>query len=92
MVITGLTITAFSFSQATQHPVEKQINDPARKANAGKADKIIANKKNIFDSTTFSNNSNEATNTKTVKAGTRHKHCGTKTKHGSKSRILKKKA
>ena len=91
-LITGVTLTLFGYSQTTQQQVEKQIQDPQRKTKAGKADAIIANKKNIFDSTTFKNNTTEAANTSTVKASSKKKHCGNNTKHSSKVSVSKKKA
>ena len=91
MLIAGVTFSLFVYSQTTQQQVEKLIEDPQRKVNAGKADAIIANKKNIFDSTTF-NNTTEAANNKTVKASAKKKHCGNKTKQSSKSSASKKKA
>lgn len=92
MLITGVTIGLLGYSQNTQQQVEKQIQDPQRKANAGKADAIIAKKKNIFDSTTFNNNTTEAISNKTVKASTKKKHCGNKTKQSSKASASKRRA
>ena len=92
MLIAGVTFSLLGYSQTTQQQVEKLIGDPQRKANAGKADAIIANKKNIFDSTTFNNDTTEAANNKTVKASAKKKHCGNKTKQSSKSSASKKKA
>jgi hypothetical protein len=60
MLIAGVTFSLCVYSQTTQQQIEKLIEDPRRKANAGKADAIIANKKNIFDSTTFNNDTTEA--------------------------------
>ena len=91
-VITAVTFTLFGYSQTIQQQVEKQVRDPQRKANAGKADAIIAKKKNIFDSTTFNDNTTEATNNKTVKASSKKKHCGNNTKHSSEASVSKKKA
>ncbi|GEO12244.1 hypothetical protein SAE01_47400 [Segetibacter aerophilus] len=76
--------TTFGFSQTTQQKVEKQIRDPQRKTNAGKADAVIANKKNIFDSTTFNNTSADAGSRKTAKAGSKKKYCGNKTNTSKK--------
>ena len=90
MLITGVAFVVCGYSQTTQQSAEKQIQDPQRKANAGKADAIIANKKNIFDSTTFNNNT-DITNSKTVKASIKKKHCDNKTKQSSKTSGLKKK-
>ena len=81
-----------AYSQTTQKQVEKQIQDPQRKANAGKADGIIANKKNIFDSTTFNDNTTDANNHKTVNASTKKKHCENKIKQSSRANASKKKA
>ena len=92
MLIAGVTFSLFGYSQTTQQQVEKLIGDPQRKANAGKADAIIANKKIIFDSTTFNNNTTEAANNKTVKTSVKKKHCGNKTKQSSNSSSSKKKA
>src|SRR5438132_489584 len=92
MLITAITFNAYGYSQTSQQKVEKQIPDPQRKANAGKADAIIAHKKNIFDSTTFNDNSTDADNNKTVKASTKKKHCGNKTKQSSRANAPKKKA
>lgn len=92
MLITGVTFSLLGYSQTTEQQVEKQILDRQRKANAGKADAIIANKKNIFDSTTFNNNTTEANNNKTVKASTKKKHCGNKRKQSGKLSASKKKA
>jgi hypothetical protein len=84
MLITGVMFSFFGYSQATRQQVEKQIRDPQRKANAGKADVIITNKKKIFDSTTFNNNTTEGANSKTVKASSKKKYCGNKTKTSKK--------
>src|SRR4028118_110635 len=92
MLIAAVTFSLFVYSQTTQQQVEKLIEDPQRKVNAGKADAIIANKKNIFDSTTSNNNTTEAGNNKTVKASAKKKHCGNKTKQSSKSSASKKRA
>jgi hypothetical protein len=91
-VVTGVTLMAFGYSQTGQQQVEKQIRDPLRKANAGKADAIIANKKNIFDSTTFHDNTTGANNSKTVKASSKKNHCGNKTKQSNRAPVSKKKA
>jgi hypothetical protein len=80
MVIIGATFTLFGYGQTTREGIEKQIQDPQRKQNAGKADAIIARKKMIYDSTAIINNTSETGNRKTVKAGTKRKHCGNKTK------------
>ena len=90
MLLTGVILTVGGYSQTTKQQVEKQIQDPERKANAGKADAIIADKKNIFDSTTFRDNTN-ANNTKTIKASTKKTHCGNKTKQSSRASSSKKK-
>ena len=90
MLIAGVTFTLFGYSQ-TQPQVEKQIQDPKRRENAGKADVIIADKKAIFDSTTFNViDSGKAASNQAVKAGTRKKHCGDKTKRSSKGAPKKK--
>ena len=91
MFITSVTFTTFAYSQTIPQQAEKQIADPQRKANAGKADVIIANKKNIFDSTTFINNTKEATTAKTVKKSVNKKYCGNKTKQRGKASGLKNK-
>ena len=92
MLITGVTFTLLGYSQSTPPHVDKQIRDPQRKVNAGKADAVIANKKVIFDSTTFKNNTDDVNNKKIVKSGNKEKHCGNKTKQTSKAATLKKKA
>ena len=92
MVIIGMTFMASGYSQTIEQQVEKQVHDPQRKANAGKADAIIANKKNIFDSTTFDNKTAETNSYKTVKASTKRKRCGDKTKQNSRTNASKKKA
>lgn len=68
------------FSQTVEQKVEKQLQNPGRKANAGKADVISSNKKSIFDSTTFNNNSTEAINNKTAKSSGKKKNCRKKLK------------
>lgn len=83
-LIIGVMFTTFGFSQTTQQKVEKQIQDPQRKINAGKADAVSANKRNIFDSTTFDNTAADAGTRKTVKAGSKKKYCGNKTKTSKK--------
>jgi hypothetical protein len=92
MLIAGVTFSLCVYSQTTQQQIEKLIEDPRRKANAGKADAIIANRKKIFDITTFNNDTTEAANNKTVKASVKKTHCGNKTKQSSKSSASKKKA
>ena len=92
MLIAAATITSFGYSQTSEQQVEKQIRDPQRKANAGKADAIIVNKKKIFDSTTFNNTVKEAGNSKTSKASAKKKRCGNKIKQSSKATASKKKA
>lgn len=84
-IMTGLLFTCTGFSETTQRQVESQIKEEQRKANAGKADVIITRKKNIFDSTTFNNDTNKATINNTVKASAKRKQCGNKTKQRSKS-------
>ncbi|MCW3082550.1 hypothetical protein [Segetibacter sp.] len=91
-LITGVIIGLSGYSQTIPKYVEKQIQDPQRRANAGKADAIISKKKNIFDSTTFNNNTTEASNNKTAKASIRKKYCGNKTKQSSKSGASRKSA
>lgn len=91
MLITGVTLMSCGYSQTTRQQVEKQIQDPKRKANAGKADVIIANKKNIFDSTTFNDNTSDANNNKTVKTSAKKKHCGNEIKQSSGNNASKKK-
>ena len=44
----GLCLTGFAFGQNTQQQAEKQIMDPQRKVNAGKADALIAIRKDLF--------------------------------------------
>lgn len=92
LLLIGVAFTASGYSQTTEQQVEKQIQDRQRKANAGKADAIITDKKSIFDSTTFSNHTIEANNNKTAKASGKKKHCGNKTKQSSKASVSKKKA
>jgi hypothetical protein len=92
ILATGVTLMVFGYSQTGQQQVEKQIQDRQRKANAGKADAIIANKKNIFDSTTFHENTTDASNSKTVKASSKKNHCGNKTKQSNGAIVSKKKA
>jgi hypothetical protein len=84
MLITGIIFTMYGYGQATQQQVEKQVGDSLRKANAGKADVIIANNKNIYDSTTFNNNITDTASNKTVKTSARNKNCGNKTRHRNK--------
>lgn len=84
LLITGVVFATGGYGQNTQQGVEKQIQDPQRKANAGKADVIIVNKKNIFDSTTFINNTTIGTHNKTVKTSSKKKFCGNKTKTSKK--------
>ena len=91
-IITGLSFTFLGFTQTGQHQVENQTKDEQRKADAAKADVIITRNKNIFDSTTFNNDTYEATINNTVKASAKRKHCGDKRKQGSNSGALKKKA
>jgi hypothetical protein len=92
MVLIGVTSMLAGYSQTTGQQVEKLIEDPNRKANAGKADAIIADKKTIFDSTTFKDNTNNSNNNKTLKASTSKKHCGDKTKPTGRANASKKKA
>ena len=91
MLITGVTLTLLGYSQTVEQQVEKQIQDPQRKANAGKADAIIAKKKNIFDSTTFNNTTIDSNNNKAVKASAKKKPCGNKITQSSKATASKKK-
>jgi hypothetical protein len=91
LLITGVTLMVCGYSQTNQQKVEKQIQDPQRKTNAGKADAIIANTKSIYDSTTFNNNTADADNDRTVKASTKRKHCGNRTKQSNTANVLKKK-
>jgi hypothetical protein len=80
LLIVAVTFTSLGYSQSTQQQVEKQIQDPKRKENAGKADAIIVDKKKIYDSTTFNNTALEPANNKTVKASSKKKRCGNKIK------------
>jgi hypothetical protein len=91
ILIAAVACTTFGYSQTAQQKVEKQLQDPQRKANAGKADAIIANKKNLFDSTTFSNKTVDAVDGKVVKASTKKKQCCSKPKQSSSSASASKK-
>ena len=79
MMALAAFIAISGYSQTAQEKVEKQVKDPKRMENAGKADVITMDKKSIFDSTTFKNNS-EAVDRVTTKASTKKKTCRKKAK------------
>lgn len=91
MLIAGVTMTVWCYSQTPRQLIEKQIKDPQRKSNAGKADGIIASKRKIFDSTNFNENTTDTNNNKTVKANIKKKYCGNKTKQSSRVSTSKRK-
>lgn len=74
ILLIGITVSLGSFCQEFKLKVEKQIEDPQRKADAGKADVISTKNKNIFDSSTFADSS-PAVNKKAVKASGKKKNC-----------------
>jgi hypothetical protein len=92
MLLAGITFGLFGYSQSVEQQIEKQMKDPQRKANAGKADVIISKNKNIFDSTTFIENAAKPAASKYVKVPGQKKRCGSKTKRSSKSGASKKQA
>ncbi|MDB5193421.1 MAG: hypothetical protein JWQ96_2984 [Segetibacter sp.] len=83
MLIIGVTLSVCAFSQTVEQKVEKQIQDPKRKENAGKADVISTNKKSVFDSTTFSNSTEVVAYKKQVKTSAKKKGCSRKAKQGN---------
>lgn len=92
ILVLGLAWGFAGFSQTPQTKVEKQARDAQRKADAGKADVISANKKNVFDSTTFNNSSTEAINHKTAKRSAKKKNCGKKASKGKAKSVAPKRA
>lgn len=88
----GIIFCHNGFSQTTQQKVEKQLQNSQRKANAGKADVISTNKKSIFDSSAFNNNSAEAINNKTAKSNDKKTNCRKKAKQRSAGFTVRRKA
>ena len=76
MLITFVVLGLAGHSQATPKQADKQLQDPRRRADAGKADVIITRKKNIYDSTTFQNDTPKTAKGKTVKASVKTKPPG----------------
>lgn len=84
MLVGGIAIVFFGYSQTSQQQVEKIIRDPQRKTNAGKADAIISNKKIIYDSSAL--NSYTTLNTKSTKTTVKMKPCIDTVRQSSKAR------
>ena len=71
MLLAGVIFSLAGYGQSSH--AEKEVQEAGRRADAGKADVIIARNRNIFDSTTFSTDTPKAANNKTLKARSKTK-------------------